>query len=187
MANVKGSAFTSRVLWVTLHHGDEGLAKLRDSLAPMTRQIVDGFVDKSHWYPFAAFIDLNLTIDRVFGDGDLKLVRLMGRYGADANLTTIYRLFFMFHTVKWVMDRAPRLWALHYDSGKLIINSKPGNEVELRIVRFDEPHKAHCLSVQGWVERSVELSGGKNVQVVEQQCRTDHPDAEDCVFVGRWD
>ena len=31
---------------------------------------------------------------------------MLGRYGADANLTTIYRLFFKVGTVQWILARA---------------------------------------------------------------------------------
>ena len=46
-------------------------------------------------------------------------MRALGRYGADANLTTIYRLFFKVGTVHWILGRAVRLWSAHYDSGYL--------------------------------------------------------------------
>ena len=184
MANVKGSAISSRTLWVSLNHGDPGIAKVREALKPETRSILEGVVIKSRWFPFEAFVDLNEAIDRVFGTGDLAIVRQLGRFGADANLTTVYRLFYMVGTVKWILDRAARLWDLHYDSGKLLVVRHPGNEVELRIVKFATPHRAHCLSVCGWAERSVELSGGKDVKLVETACRAKGDD--ECCIHGSW-
>jgi hypothetical protein len=184
MANVKGSAITSRVLWVRLHRGEEGDARLRQALTPEARAIVGEPPHKARWYPFEAFVELNLTIDRIFGKGDLGLVKELGRHGADANLTTVYRLFYMVGTPKWIMDRAARLWDLHYDAGKLLVVRYPGNEIELQIVGFPTPHKAHCLSVLGWAERSLELSGAKSVHVEEVKCRL-RGDAI-CALHGRW-
>ena len=185
MPNVKGSAISSRCLWVRLHHGDEGVKEVARRVGAATRAALDcGAVDKAAWYPFDVFVDLNEAIDQVFGAGDLALVRTLGRFGAEANLRTILRLFYMVGTVKWVLDRAARLWDLHYDSGKLLIVRKPGNEVEMRIVRFATPHRAHCLSVAGWAERSVELSGGKDVKMIETACRARGDD--DCSFDVSW-
>ena len=148
------------------------------------RLALDGQVVKSQWYPFEIFVDLNESIDRLFGRGDLSVVKTLGRFGADANLTTIYRLFYMVGTVKWIMDRAARLWDLHYDSGRLLVVRQPGNAVELRIVKFATPHRTHCLSVQGWAERSVELSGGQDVKLEEPGCRA-RGDAE-CNLLLSW-
>jgi hypothetical protein len=185
MANVKGSAIASRVLWVSLNHGDEGMRRVAAALKAPTRALVSSPINKASWVAFDAFVDLNETIDRVFGKGDLATVKQLGRFGADANLTTVYRLFYMVGTVKWILDRAARLWDLHYDSGRLVMVRHPGNEAELRIVGFETPHRAHCLSVHGWTERSVELSGGKNVEVRELACRASGQD--ECVFHAKWD
>ena len=53
-----------------------------------------------------------------------------------------------------------------------------------RIEGFDTPHRAHCLSVMGWSERSVELSGGRDVITEELSCRADGGTI--CCFRFRW-
>src|SRR4030095_509725 len=40
MPNVKGSAIESRVLWVRLHHGEEGFLRLNVALGPEARAVV---------------------------------------------------------------------------------------------------------------------------------------------------
>jgi len=172
MANVKGTAFSSRLLWVRLNHGQEGVERLAATVAPALRGLLREGAVMSKWYPFEQFVELNLAIDRVWGRGDLSLIKSLGRHGADANLTTIYRLFYKVGTVKWILARASRLWGLHYDSGNLYVDMYPGREVGLRIEEFETPHQAHCLSVLGWAERSIELSGGNDVKIAEITCRT---------------
>jgi hypothetical protein len=184
MANVKGSAFSSRIIWVRLNQGEEGLERLAGQVSPALAELLRGGAVVSRWYPFEQFVELNLAIDRLFGQGDMSLIRNLGRHGADAKLTTIYRLFFKVGTVKWIMARASRLWGMHYDSGELTIDRYPGREVGLRIEGFESPHRAHCLSVLGWAERSVELSGGLEVSVREVACRTGGDDA--CRFRASW-
>lgn len=172
MANVKGTAFSSRLLWVRLNHGQEGVERLVAAVeAPLGQVLREGAV-MSKWYPFEQFVELNLAIDRLWGRGDLSLVKSLGRHGADANLTTIYRLFYKVGTVKWILARASRLWGMHYDSGNLYVDLYPGREVGLRIEDFESPHRAHCLSILGWAERSIELSGGTDVKIAEVACRT---------------
>jgi len=184
MSNVKGSAFSSRILWVRLNQGEQGLERLGSAVSPELREVLCEGAVMSKWYPFDWFVELNTRIDEVFGKGDLALVKRLGRHGADANLTTIYRLFYKVGTVKWIMARASRLWGMHYDSGEMAVDVYPGREVGLRIVGFDTPHRTHCLSVTGWVERSVELSGGNEVEVDEVGCRAKGDDG--CEFRGTW-
>lgn len=172
MANVKGSALSSRVLWVQLGHGNAGMERLRAQVSPDLRYTLAEGVNKAKWYPFEQFIELNEAIDRLFGKGDLGLIHELGRYGADANLTTIYRLFFKVGTTHWILGRAVRLWSAHYDSGYLEVLTRGPKTAVLRIRGFATPHKVHCMAVQGWAERSVELSGGLNVKTEEPLCRT---------------
>jgi hypothetical protein len=171
MANVKGTTLTSRMLWVEQHHGVEGVHRLLAALRPATRAVVEGQVLKSNWYPFEAFVDLNVTVDRVFGRGDLGLVKGLGRFGADVNLTTIYRLFYMVGSVNWLIDRAAALWSVNYDSGRLAVDHLDERAAELHVLEFATPHRAHCLSVMGWAERSLELSGARLIESVEPACR----------------
>ena len=168
---MKGSALASRLLWVRLGHGEAGLERLEAAAsADLAPALVNG-VAMARWYPFELFIELIEVIDRLFGAGDLALVRELARFGADANLKTVYRLFYKVGTVRWLLGRAARLWSAHYDTGELImIDEKPGDST-LEIVGWDEPHRVHCLSVVGWAERSVEISGGRDAHIEETSCR----------------
>lgn len=172
MANVKGSALSSRVLWVQLEHGDAGYQRLLQQVSPELKATVEMGINKAKWYPFEQFVELNLVLDRLFGKGDLGLIKALGRYSADANLKTIYRLFYKVGTVHWILGRAVRLWSAHYDSGLCEVSTRGPRAAVLRVRGFATPHRAHCLSVQGWCERSIELSGGKRPILEETLCRT---------------
>src|SRR5207253_271206 len=75
VANVKGSALASRVLWVELGHGGGGMERLLAQCSPELRASLSRGIAKAQWYPFEQFVELNIVIDRVFGRGDLGLVR----------------------------------------------------------------------------------------------------------------
>jgi hypothetical protein len=185
VANVKGSALASRVLWVELGHGEAGMARLRAQASPELKKILDAGIHKAHWYNFDQFIELNVALDRIFGKGDLGLIKQIARDGADANLTTIYRLFFKLGSVNWILGRAVRLWSAHYDTGYLEVMTRGPRSAVLRIRGFATPHPVHCLAVAGWCERSVELSGGKRVTLEETKCR--NRGDELCQMDVRWE
>jgi hypothetical protein len=148
------------------------MQKLRAAASPQLAELLDAGVEKARWYPIRTFLELNVLIDRLFGKGDLSLIRELGRHGADANLTTIYRLFYKVGTTHWILGRAVRLWSAHYDTGFLEVFTRGPREAILRIHAFAHPDRAHCLSVMGWCERSIELSGGLDVEITETRCRT---------------
>ena len=117
--------------------------------------------------PFELFVDLNVTADRLFGAGDLALCYHMGRFGADVNLTTLYRVFYKLGSPGFIMSRAAKVWGVNYDSGRLVWEGDEAHGLTMRIEDFATPHRAHCLSVLGWAARSIELSGGTLHNAIE--------------------
>ena len=95
-----------------------------------------------------------------------------GQMDAVAELLDGYPFDVLLGSVHWILGRGVRLWSAHYDSGFCEITNIGPTDALMRIHAFATPHQAHCLSVAGWVERSVELSGGKRPVVVESRCRT---------------
>ncbi len=163
---------TARVMWIELNHGGDGLTRVLAECSPELRATIEGGMRKAAWYPLAQMLELCVVIDRVLGVGDLGLVRELGRQSCDANLTTIYRLFFKLGSVHWILGRAVRLWSAHYDSGYLEVMTRGPHAAVARVRAFAQPDPVHCLSLAGWIERSIELSGGHDARVVESKCRT---------------
>ncbi len=171
MGNVKGSALTARLEFVRREHGQDALAQVIAALEPENRPIVEGIILPSAWVPCTTFIDFSIKTDRLFGNGDLELCKTMGRFAAEANLTTLYKVFYRISSVAFIMSRAASLWRVNHDSGQLSLVESNDRNVQLRIDDYAVPHRAICLSVLGWAWRSIELSGGKNVKPNERQCR----------------
>jgi hypothetical protein len=185
--NVKGSAVTARVRFVRELYGEPGVRRVKEALTPEHRAAIDRKVMPHEWVPFDLVIDLSVEIDRLYGKGDLALCREMGRYASKVNLPTLYRIFYALGSPAFIISRAVRVWDVHYDSGRIsadIERTSPTERATLTLREFATPHRAHCLSVLGWVERSVELSGGRVIDAAETTCRTRNDDA--CRFVVSW-
>ena len=172
MVNVKGTAISGRRQYVLRHHGEE---KLRAVLGELKDQDaarrIEGGVLKSAWYPYDLFIDLTETIDRVVGRGDGKLFRAMAAQTAEDDLSTVYKVFFKFLQPMFIFGKAASLWSSYYTSGKLQATEKAPGDIELEILDFETPSFAHCESVVGWAQRSIELTGVKSVRADHLECR----------------
>lgn len=173
--SVKGSTVTARIRWVRELYGEPGVKRLKEALAPEHRTFLQGRILPHEWVPFELFVAVCVELDRIYGKGDLELCREMGRYSAKVNLPTLYRIFYALGSPAFIMKRAARVWDIHYSSGRLdpeIVKNTDGTEtVSLKLIGFETPHRAHCLSVAGWVEESVTLSGGRVLAMLEPQCR----------------
>ncbi len=171
MANVKAAAVLARIKFIKEGFGDTGYARVLDALEPRIRERLSALVLSQEWLPVACLTALIDTTDRVLGRGDGELCREMARYAADANLTTLYRIFFRISSASFILGKASALWNVHYDSGRLEVLEDGPRKIGLRVADFDAPHCTHCSSVFPWAERSVELSGGKHVSVKTGACR----------------
>lgn len=184
MVQVKGAAVTSRVRYVRERFGEEAFRQLQQAHPEKHRAQIERHILSSQWVPYELFIDLIVQVDALFGRGDLGLCRDMARFSAEVNLKTIYRIFFRFGTPAFILKRAARLWEMHYDSGRLEVYDDAPGHARLLIKGFAQPHRAHCLSVLGWAERSAELAGAQVHRAEETRCRTKGDPF--CELVPQW-
>jgi hypothetical protein len=178
---VKGSSLRARVRYCEMR-GGEALRMVLAALHPDTRALVEAGMVPSRWYPFDAFVDLSLTIDRVLGTGDQRLCYDIGRFACDENLPTLYKIFFRISDPQYIIRRAASAFRAHFDQGSMTVVREDDHFVLLRM-DVPRPHRAHCASVLAWVMRAGELSGGKDVRAVER-CRL-RGDAA-CEFEVSW-
>lgn len=180
--HTKGSALRARVHYVEAKGGEAKRAFL-DVLTLETREKAQQGFLADQWYPFSMFIELNEAIDRLYGRGDMELCYELGRYGADLNLPTLYKLFFRVGNVGWVLKRAAAAWSVNYDAGSMTVVERHPNGAVLRIDDWPDPRRAHCLSVRGWIVRACELSG-ETVKKHRETCRVNGDPA--CQFWVDW-
>jgi hypothetical protein len=184
MVHVRAPAVLSRLRWIVEHHGeaayDEALAMLDTANAAEIRAAVL----PTQWVPFDAFIALTLALDKRYGKGDLQLCRALGRYSANVNLPTLYRIFYKLGTVPYIMSKATAVWSAHYDSGAASVVDHGNGDISVKVENFATPHKAHCLAVLGWIEESVKISGSELAAGAEVKCRLNGDDY--CEFRGKY-
>jgi hypothetical protein len=170
MPNVRASAILARLRWVEEHHGKEAKRAILMSLPPTQASAIMAAVNPNIWVSFGAFVALCEAIDRTYGAGDLAMCRMLGRYAAEVNLPTIYRIFYKLGSFRYIISKASAVWTTHYDSGHASTRDIPGG-VAFIVEGFATPHRAHCLSVLGWMEQSAEISGAKVIEAREVRCR----------------
>lgn len=169
--HVRCPAILARLQWVVEHHGEAAFDATLQAMKPELAAQIRAAVDPKQWVAFEAFVGLCEAIDARYGKGDLALCRELGGYAARVNLPTLYRIFYRFGSVPFILSKATSVWSEHYDSGRAFTRDVGPKQVEIVIDGFATPHAAHCLSVLGWVESSVVISGARVMDCAEVTCR----------------
>jgi len=186
MSRVKASTVLTRFDYLSKVYGPRAKERFLAELSESSRKQITGLVLPQAWVPFELYVEVNETIDRLFGKGDLALCVEVSKYAAEANLPTLYKVFYRLSSVAFIMKKAASLWNVHYDSGTLVVKDVDRSHALLTIRGFEPPHKTLCFGFRGWAARAIELSGGRHVYHDEAHCRIDKG-GQDCDFRFEWD
>ena len=185
MTQVKGTAIASTLRFVRERFGPEAVALVRDDLEPGLRAALPDEPLVSSWYPFALLVGLGRSAARRYGGGLTQFHRELGRASADYAMTTVYKIFFKLGSPQFVVSRAARVWRTYYDSGEMhAVTAEPGHAV-IDLSGFADPVPDLCERLIGWMSRSVELAGGRDLRSAHSLCVL-RGDAV-CRFEGWWD
>jgi hypothetical protein len=166
---VSGHIIRSRYIYVR-QRGEEAYQQVLAGLQPETRKLMEDGPLETVWYPFDLYLDLSVVADRVLGTGDLQVTYEMGSFSCEHNLTGIYRVFFRFGNLNFLLDRAAKAWKSQYDFGTMSVTRDPENKqrITMELADVPRPHRAMYLAVWGWAVKAAQLSGSEIVDFVEE-------------------
>lgn len=189
MTQVKGSTLVPRLNYLQKHDPGGAFERVLALLDPENAERVRAGVMAHHWYPLDLYIQLSRSIDRVLGNGDLKLVWELGRYSAEESLQGIYKVFLSIASPEFIVSSAATIWKQYYDTASLkVVKEGVADErkhVRMTVLGFQQEDDAIWLSIGGWVERTLQLSGGKKVKV--DLVRTGLRAGVNCEFACSWE
>ncbi len=82
----------------------------------------------------------------------------------------------------FIIRRSAAAWRVNYSEGTMLVIDE-GERFVLMRMQVPVHHRAHCLSVLGWTERAMEISGAREVKTTER-CRL--LGDKECEFDLRW-
>ncbi len=185
MAKVKGTALMPRVKYLEEKANPAQKERVIALLSPGFQQDLRQGILLGQWYPFEYYIELNRALDKVLGIGDLSLIPKLGYYSADQGLKGVYKLFYKVGSPEFIIQRGAKVWNQYFVNGQLSVQVIAPKDVRVLLTDVESPTEEHCLSVLGWVHRTLELSGGKNVRAEMSKCR--RKGAPYCEITARWD
>jgi hypothetical protein len=184
MARVKGTAVDASLRYVRERFGEAALAGILGALSPADRAALGQGVLASSWYPMDALLRFMQEAERQIGPREPDVVRRMGRTSSEYSIKGVYKVFFRFGSPEFIISRAAQVFASYYDTGAMkVIESVPGSAmIELTGFAGARPF---CDRVQGWMERTLELAGARNVRLAHSDCV--HRGDPLCRFAATWE
>ena len=182
---IKGGVLLSRLDFVRERAGDEVLQAIIAALPEEDRKIFSGLVLPRSWYPFDTAARLEDAIALRLSPAAPEVIFLeFGRASADSNLLAHHAVFVKKDDPQHLLSCAPKIYALYYQSGRRTYEKTGPTSAILRTFDAEQYSSNDCLTVVGWHQRAIELSGGKNARVKETQCRA--KGASHCEYACEW-
>ena len=179
---VKGAMVKAHLQFVRDRLGEDALARTHAALPPAVAAEVDGIL-VSTWCRFESLVVLDRTIASVAGRDANELMRELGRYSAQINLSTLYRAFDR-EDLHEFFRKSATLHRQFQDFGTCVYeqHGPTSGRISIRDATCFSP--TYCSSEAGYLEQVIAAHGGKAVSVSESACQCASDDH--CTFELRW-
>src|SRR4051812_18141959 len=166
MVEVKGTAVSVGPGFVKGRHGASGFARWMDALGQKARTIFASPVYSNLWYPLdAAFTEPAARVCDLFYGGSRHGAVRIGEFSADPALRGIYKFFVKLGSPEWLLTRASSVFSTYSRPARMrAVSAGPGSAY-LAVSEFAGMSPIVEARIEGWVARSLEISGCTDVQV----------------------
>ena len=178
---VKGAIGRAHLQFVRDRLGEQALALTLKALPSAVAVEIQGIL-ASTWCTFESLVVLDRSIAHVAGREERELMRELGRYSAQINLSTIYRAFHRDDIHEFFRNSAT-LHRQFQDFGDCEYERVEGTHCRISIRNAVCYSPAYCSSEAGYLEQVI-VSHGGTASVTESACQCAGDDR--CTFELRW-
>jgi len=182
MATTKGLGFINVRAFVSERYGAPAWQALLDGFPPADRMVLASIVSIG-WYDLALYARLIRAVDERFGSGSLKLCYALGRFEAERDLTTVHQWLLKLFGPSTAIEQLGKYWRRFHDTGEWMNERRGEREVVARLTGW-AVDAALCRELFGYLGRTLELLGGRDIHLEHSRCRAQNEPA--CEFHLRW-
>lgn len=183
---IKGSVLITRLNMLRQHGGQTRVDEVLKRLPEADRLALRGMILPIAWYP----LDMNLRLDAAIADvlspeDRARAFKDMGRSSAEENLKGAHHVFLRPGEPHFLLSQAAQIYRFYYSVGHRSYEKTGPRSAVLRTFDAEAVTEADCLTIIGWHEKAVEMSGGKNVHITHALCRA--TGAPHCEYQISWE
>lgn len=185
-SRIKGTVLISRLNLVRQHGGPARLEEVLRRLPPADQAVLRKMILPINWYPMELNMRLDAAIADVLSPEDRTRAFMdMGRASADENLKGAQHVFVRPGEPHFLLSQAPQIYRFYYAVGSRTYEKTGPKSATLRTSGAEHVSETDCLTIVGWHQRAIELSGGRSVRVSHTKCVA--RGAPHCEYVCQWD
>lgn len=158
--NVKGSIFIEVVKMVKKNKG----LIYSKYLTKKDREFIKQNLFPSSWYPYEPYKHCLSAAFEVIAKNDLQVATQWGRTSCQATMTDIYKSVIKDCDPRSFLEKHEAISKSYYDFGKTEMIIEGENQALCKLSDFDNKFAPLHCTIQGWLERGLELCGAENVR-----------------------
>jgi len=173
---VKGSAVVVLPKFIQKKFGKRSYNIWLESLSKEAREVYESKVLITSWFPLKKiFTEPTGKMCDLFYKKDLKGAWEVGRFSAEYALKEFYSALIKIATPRSLAKRASQIFSNYYRPSSIKIKDISINKSILQISKFPEMELIVENRILGWIEKTLEICGYKNVgfNIAESLCRGD--------------
>lgn len=171
MLQIKGTALKSTLNYIKIKLNEEERKKFKTILSELSRNIFDNPILSGNWYDINLLVEIMSKVVEIIKRDPKEVWWEMGRHSCDDGLSTVYKIFYKLGNPEFIIKRAGHVWNNYYTEGEFFVVSHSFNSAHIKIKNISFPHICICTRISGWMERAMELSGGRNVVLKHSLCK----------------
>lgn len=166
---VKGSPVRSLQKFIEAELSPEQRGAALQALPPEYATRLRGRVLPTEMIPVHILNALTVEGAKARGETIEQFARRAGRAGASDAVKGIYRFFALVLTPAALLSKASQMWRSLYNRGDMRIENQTDRGATIKLLDFPS-EAAGCARLTGWIERMSEMTGAKNVRILQTQC-----------------
>jgi hypothetical protein len=173
---VKGSAVVVLPKFIEKNFGTKNCNIWLESLSEEARRVYESNVLITSWFPLReVFVEPTVKMCDLFYKKNLRGAWEVGRFSAEYSLKEFYKAFIRVSTPRALANRASQIFYTYYRPSSMKMDYISNNELVLKINEFSEMEVVVENRILGWIERTLEICGYKNIDfnIVKSLCRGD--------------
>ncbi len=160
---------------------DDGWARFLRGMEPADAEAMCNAVAVG-WYDSRLYLRV-LHAMRCFSGRD-KVLDAFGRFSADRDVSTLYRVMLRLANPSFVVEKTAQLWSRYHDSGRWVMNRESPTRAIGELSGWLVVDEGACEVLNGYLERILQLVGAERAVARHVACRA--RGARTCTFELDW-
>lgn len=128
------------------------------------KEIISARILPSAWYPFETFRNCFQAVVRELAGDDLENVRQWGRLYGENIITSVYKSMIKQGQPMESLEKYGTYIRSFFNFGDIEVHRLTDHKATVVITGFGDDFSSLYYIMAGWIERSLELSGAKNIK-----------------------